>query len=83
MKKKLKSGFLSQGYEAPHAESVEAAQENILCASPVNGGLESIGSEDGAWDGLGGSPESFGSGDGVWDGVGGGPEEMKTKGGTW
>ena len=68
MKKKLKSGFLSQGYEAPHAESVEVAQESILCASQVNGGLESFGSENGAWD---------------WEGPGGGPEGMTTKNGLW
>ena len=37
MKKKLKFGFLSQSYEAPHAESVEVAQESILCASPIDG----------------------------------------------
>ena len=37
MKKKLKFGFTSQGYEAPRAESVEVAQESILCASPIDG----------------------------------------------
>ena len=37
MKKKLKFGFISQGYEAPRAESVEVAQESVLCASPIDG----------------------------------------------
>ena len=37
MKEKLKFGFTSQGYEAPRAESVEVAQESILCASPIDG----------------------------------------------
>ena len=37
MKKKLKFGFFSQGYEAPRAESVEVAQESVLCASPIDG----------------------------------------------
>ncbi len=37
MKEKLKFGFISQDYEAPRAESVEVAQESILCASPVDG----------------------------------------------
>ena len=40
MKKKLKFGFKSQGYEAPRAESVDVAQESILCASP--GGDENL-----------------------------------------
>ena len=42
MKTKKKFGFLSQGYEAPRAESVDVAQESILCASPVevDGGLQ-------------------------------------------
>ena len=31
---KIKFGFPSQAYEAPRAESVEVAQESILCASP-------------------------------------------------
>ena len=35
MKKKLKFGFLSQSYEAPRAESVEVANEGLLCASEV------------------------------------------------
>ena len=37
MKEKLKFGFLSQCYEAPRAESVEVAQESVLCASPIDG----------------------------------------------
>ena len=40
---KKKFGFKSQGYEAPRAESVEVAQESVLCASPTNeidGGLQ-------------------------------------------
>ena len=31
---KIKFGFTSQSYEAPRAESVDVAQESILCASP-------------------------------------------------
>ena len=37
MKENKKFGFLSQGYEAPRAESVEVAQESVLCASPIDG----------------------------------------------
>ena len=37
MKTKKKFGFFSQGYEAPRAESVEVAQESVLCASPIDG----------------------------------------------
>ena len=32
----IKFGFPSQAYEAPRAESVEVAQESILCASLIN-----------------------------------------------
>lgn len=55
MKKKSKFGFLSQSYESPHAESVEVAQESILCASP--GGDEN----------LDGFPQGFqNDADGTW-----------------
>lgn len=37
MEKKKKFGFLNQSYEAPRVESVEVAQESILCASPIDG----------------------------------------------
>ena len=37
MEKKKKFGFTSQCYEAPRAESVEVAQESVLCASPIDG----------------------------------------------
>lgn len=51
MKKKLKFGFLSQSYEAPRAESVEVAQESILCASPsdIDGAPEKMTQVDGSW----------------------------------
>lgn len=53
MKKKLKFGFTSQGYEAPRAESVDVAQESVLCASPTNeidGGLQGFQNDtDGSW----------------------------------
>ena len=52
MKENNKFGFTSQGYEAPRAESVMVAQQSVLCASPVNGNLESFEYEDsyGSWD---------------------------------
>lgn len=53
MKKKLKFGFLGQSYEAPRAESVEVAQESILCASPSDDDLE-------------GQPEGFTETTGSW-----------------
>ena len=34
---KIKFGFTSQSYEAPRAESVDVAQESVLCASPIDG----------------------------------------------
>ena len=34
---KKKFGFPSQAYEAPRAESVDVAQESVLCASPIDG----------------------------------------------
>ena len=37
MEKKVKFGFFSQNYETPHAESVDVAQESVLCASPIDG----------------------------------------------
>ncbi len=53
MKKKSKFGFLSQGYEAPRAESVDVAQESVLCASPTNeidGGLQGFENDsEGSW----------------------------------
>ena len=35
MKKKSKIGLESQAYAAPRAESVEVAQQSILCASSL------------------------------------------------
>ncbi|MBQ0129869.1 MAG: hypothetical protein KBT57_08550 [bacterium] len=57
MKEKKKFGYLSQGYEAPRAESFETGNEGILCASdPITGNnIEEIttgGSFN--WDGTGG-----------------------------
>ena len=56
MKEKKRFGFLSQGYVAPHAESVEMNNQGMLCASPVepniDGSLEGFTneSENGTWD---------------------------------
>ena len=51
MEKKKKIGITSQNYEAPHAESVEVAQESILCASPsdIDGAPEKMTQVDGSW----------------------------------
>ena len=52
MKENKKFGFLSQGYAAPRAESVEVAQESILCASPIDGVTTTDYNEviiDGGW----------------------------------
>lgn len=37
MKDNMRFFFSSQGYIAPRAESVAIAQENILCASAIDG----------------------------------------------
>ena len=56
MKENKKFGFLSQGYEAPRAESVEMNNQGMLCASPVepniDGNLEGFTNETqtGTWD---------------------------------
>lgn len=52
MKKRI-IDFTSQSYEAPRAESVEVAQESILCASPSDDDLE-------------GQPEGFTETEGSW-----------------
>lgn len=52
MKKRI-FDFTSQSYEAPRAESVEVAQESILCASPSDDDLE-------------GQPEDFTTTTGSW-----------------
>lgn len=52
MKKRI-FDFTSQSYEAPRAESVEVAQESILCASPSDDDLE-------------GEPEGFTTTTGNW-----------------
>ena len=54
MKKKLKFGFLSQGYEAPRAESIEMSNQGMLCASPaepnIDGNLEGFTYDgEGSW----------------------------------
>ncbi len=50
MKKNLKFGFSSQGYEAPRAESVEVGNEGLLCAS-IDGALQgfTMDEEVGDW----------------------------------
>ena len=51
MKEKKKFGFLSQGYEAPRAESVEVGNEGLLCASPtdIDGQTENFDEINGIW----------------------------------
>ena len=54
MKENNKFGFLSQGYAAPRAESVEMSNQGMLCASPteLDGGLQNFEYEGttGSWD---------------------------------
>ena len=69
MEKKVKFGFLNQGYEAPRAESVAMSDEGLLCASIV----EAVGTEQ--VDILGGDWGQSISG--------GGTEGVSTKNGGW
>ena len=51
MKENKKFGFLSQGYVAPRAESVEMSNQGMLCASPseIDGTPEEMTEVDGSW----------------------------------